>query len=286
MPRTSHTGVVTDVTLYVTDLDGTLLRSDRTVSEFSARIIRRLIDEGALITCATARSWVTAGRMLGDLRFRVPMILYNGTFTYDAERDLLLDEHVLPDAAVESIVESCREAGMPPLLHWMDGTREQVSWVSGDSSDAMDRFWADRPSDPRNSPRDEWAQLPTHAVFNIAAIGAPDVMLSLATRIRARVGEACEINVQQDTYHPQDAWMDIVPARVSKAAAIENLARSLGANRLVVFGDNLNDLPMFAIADESYAVSNAVAAVREAATGAIGSNDEDGVARWLEGNAR
>lgn len=55
----------------------------------------------------------------------------------------------------------------------------------------------------------------------------------------------------------------------------------LGAERLVVFGDNHNDLPMFEVADESYAVSNAVPAVLEAATGVIGSNDEDAVACWI-----
>jgi Cof subfamily protein (haloacid dehalogenase superfamily) len=278
--------VVPDVTLYVTDLDGTLLGSDRAVSAFSSRVIQGLIDEGVLITCATARSWVTAGRMLGDLRFRVPVILYNGTFTYDAQHDLLLDEHALPEPVVQLIIEACHENRMSPLLYWMDGTRERVSWVSSDSNETMDRFWADRPSDPRNSPRDTWARLPTRGVFNMAVIGAPVAMHSLAAEIRERVGDSCEVNVQGDTYHPQDAWLDIVPANVSKAAAVKKLASLLGANRLVVFGDNLNDLPMFAIADESYAVANAMAAVRDAATGVIGSNDEDGVARWLEGNAR
>jgi len=57
--------------------------------------------------------------------------------------------------------------------------------------------------------------------------------------------------------------------------------KQLGANRLVVFGDNNNDLPMFRIADESYAVSNAIPAVLAAATGVIGSNDDDAVARWV-----
>jgi Cof subfamily protein (haloacid dehalogenase superfamily) len=275
---------VPDATLYVTDLDGTLLRGDRTVSEFTATTLTRLMDDGALITCATARSWVTAGRMLGDLRFRVPVILYNGTFTYDSLSDELLNQHLLPERTVQLIIECCREKREPPLLYWMDGTREQVSWVSGDSNEVMDRFWADRPSDPRNSPRDSWAELPTRGVFNMAVIGEPDAMRALAAEVRARVGDSCEVNVQKDTYHPQDAWMDIVPANVSKATAIEDLASSLGATRLVVFGDNLNDLPMFAIADESYAVANATAAVRDAATGIIGSNEEDGVARWLMHN--
>jgi hydroxymethylpyrimidine pyrophosphatase-like HAD family hydrolase len=62
--------------------------------------------------------------------------------------------------------------------------------------------------------------------------------------------------------------------------------KQFGADRLVVFGDNNNDLPMFRIADESYAVSNAIPAVLAAATGVIGSHDNDVVARWITDDFR
>ena len=51
---------------------------------------------------------------------------------------------------------------------------------------------------------------------------------------------------------------------------------------MVCFGDNANDLPMFAIADESYAVANATEAALLAAAGVVGSNHDDGVARHLQ----
>jgi len=54
--------------------------------------------------------------------------------------------------------------------------------------------------------------------------------------------------------------------------------------KVVVFGDGKNDIDMFEIADEGYAVSNAHETLKEKATGIIGSNDEDGVAKWLEQN--
>ena len=50
---------------------------------------------------------------------------------------------------------------------------------------------------------------------------------------------------------------------------------------VVAFGDGKNDLEMFAFADEAYAMANAVEELKAIATGVIGSNDEDGVARWL-----
>ena len=50
--------------------------------------------------------------------------------------------------------------------------------------------------------------------------------------------------------------------------------------------NSINDLPMFRISDECYAVGNAVEELKHAATGVIGDNDSDSVARWLEENYR
>ena len=72
-----------------------------------------------------------------------------------------------------------------------------------------------------------------------------------------------------------------MPAAASKSNAIRQLKALLGCDRLVVFGDGKNDIDMFELADESYAVSNAVPELKAIATGVITSNDEDGVARWL-----
>ena len=87
--------------------------------------------------------------------------------------------------------------------------------------------------------------------------------------------------LSEDSIIPGLDWLEFHHEEGTKAKAIERVMKQLGANRLVVFGDNNNDLPMFRIADESYAVSNAIPAVLAAATGVIGSNDSDAVARWV-----
>ena len=75
-----------------------------------------------------------------------------------------------------------------------------------------------------------------------------------------------------------------MPKNASKARAVRQLQELLGCGRLVVFGDGVNDLDMFEIADEAYAVENAVPELKAAATGIIGSNNDDGVAKWLSEN--
>ena len=75
-----------------------------------------------------------------------------------------------------------------------------------------------------------------------------------------------------------------MPEAATKSNAVIQLKELLGCDKLIVFGDGKNDLDMFEIADECYAVSNAVEALKERATAVIGSNDEDGVAKWLVQN--
>ena len=74
----------------------------------------------------------------------------------------------------------------------------------------------------------------------------------------------------------------ILPAKATKATAAIELKQLLGCDKLVVFGDGLNDMSMFAVADESYAMANAVHELKKIASAVIDSNNNDGVARWLE----
>lgn len=65
-------------TLYVTDLDGTLLTSQKNVSEYSEKTINALIENGMLFTYATARSLSSASKVVGGIHFQTPIVAYNG----------------------------------------------------------------------------------------------------------------------------------------------------------------------------------------------------------------
>ena len=79
-------------------------------------------------------------------------------------------------------------------------------------------------------------------------------------------------------------WLEVLPKRAGKAAAAIKLKEMLGCDKLVCFGDDVNDIALFAAADECYAVGNAADALKEKATAVIGRNTEDSVAHWLEHN--
>ena len=111
-------------TLYLTDLDGTLLGADSRLSARSARALRRFYDEGIAVTVATGRSW-TALDVLAGAPLRAPMVLLGGARVFDASRGTILREHVLPRDCLCAALEILRGAGLCPLLYTQDARDEQ-----------------------------------------------------------------------------------------------------------------------------------------------------------------
>ena len=123
------------------------------------------------------------------------------------------------------------------------------------------------------------------------AVFAPDRLAGagfrrtiLAVTYGADAGEIDAMRRQcifhRDIYSGEQ-WLEIQPCGATKAQAIVALKNLLDCDRVVCFGDGKNDISMFEIADACYAMENADPALKAIATDVIGSNEQDGVARWL-----
>lgn len=268
-------------TLYVTDLDRTLLRSDSTVGAQSARLLNSAIEAGAPITYATARSFLSSRKATAELRLRLPVITYGGTITAHPDSGQPLDLRLLRETAVDSVLRLCRSApSVEPILHTFERARDWIRWLPTRETAGVAAFLAARHDDPRLRPITATDPLDPTTVFYIALLAHATTLTTLRSKLRPHLdGVAHFLSIDPST--PGLDWLELHNIEGTKAEAIRWIMTSLGTERLVVFGDNHNDLPMFEIADESYAVANAVPAVREAATGVIGSNDEDAVANWI-----
>lgn len=88
--------------------------------------------------------------------------------------------------------------------------------------------------------------------------------------------------IHKKVYSEGESFCDIVLENVSKASRLKIFKEKYGFDKVIAFGDSENDLPLANVADEFYAVGNAVAAVKEKATGIIGSCYEDGVIDYIE----
>ena len=269
-------------TLYVSDLDGTLLRGDQRISERSCRIINRLVAGGMCFTAATARSLVTTRKVIEGLEGRLPLIIYNGVFVRDNETGEILDSVYLPADKARETLDWCLGHGIYPIVYsFIDGA-ERSSYVPGLCGGGAEAHIRSRGEhDPRTRATDA-AGLYDGEIFYITMIG--DRGLEEAFRHFSR-DPALNSLYQTDIYSG-DQWLELLSAEATKAKAIKRVMRLTGCDRLVCFGDAVNDIPMFEEADECYAVANADPRLREIATAVIGSNDEDAVALWLEKHAQ
>jgi Cof subfamily protein (haloacid dehalogenase superfamily) len=262
-------------TLYVSDLDGTLLRSDIATSEYTNATINRLVENGMLFSYATARSHVTASKVTRGLNAKFPLIVYNGAFIIDNATGKILLSNYFGDNG-KSLLDDLISHGIFPIVYaYIDGT-EKFSYVEDMCSRGMKAFLSTRQGDPRRNPVKNPEDLYKGNIFYITCIDEADILAPFNRRY-----SSIYHTVYQCDIYSGEQWLEFMPPNASKANAIRRLMALLECDRLVVFGDGKNDIDMFNLADESYAVKNAVEELKAIATGIIGSNDEDAVAKWL-----
>lgn len=270
-------------TLYVTDLDGTLLDTESRVSERSAHIISDLVYDGAMITVATARTPATVEELLRDTHTELPAIVLTGAAMWDRDRrryryPLFLDEG---DAA--AVLDEFRRADVHPFIYTLRSDGVLHVYHNGPMVKPAEEFMRERSNlelkkfhidDPTV---EKAAAVPSTVLY--FAMGKAERVYPLAERLRGRVN--CAVYAYLDIFNPDVAVIEVFGANVSKASAIKQLAKRIGAKRIMVFGDSTNDLPMMEIADVGIAVENAIAEVKRAADLVIGRNTSDAVARFI-----
>ncbi len=270
-------------TLYVTDLDGTLLNQKDRINPKSIAIINELVDKGMMFTYATARSLVSASVVTAGLSTNIPVIAYNGAFIFQPETGEILSREDFSSAERAYAIEVIRANNILPLVYsFVDGV-EKVSWLSGRENEGIRRYLSLRKGDRRLRPVKDDEELYQGEIFYFTCIGEKSELQPVYDILSKDERYRCTI--QQELYRPE-YFCEIMPVNATKAHAIQKLKKIWDCGRVISFGDAVNDIPMFEISDECYAVENAVEELKAAATGIIDSNENDGVANWLKEHYR
>ena len=115
-------------------------------------------------------------------------------------------------------------------------------------------------------------------IINFVAFDNYDKIRDIAEKIKSI--EGVTVNYYKDVY--EDCYfLEAYSSEASKANGIKYLSKYINYSKVICFGDNLNDIPMFELADEAYATANAAEEIKKIATDVIGSCEEDGVAEFL-----
>ena len=265
-------------TLYVSDLDGTLLRSNEMTSEYTNHVINSLTEKGMLFSYATARSLITAKKVANGINVRIPLIIYNGAFVVDNITEEIMIANYFDDSVREVLDELFANKIYPIVYGYIEG-KEKFSFVPELCTAGMKKFIDSRHGDIRTNAVKRAEDLKAGDIFYITCIDEPEKLRPLYDKYQDKFH--C---VYQTEIYTHEQWLEIMPLAASKSNAIKQLQALLKCEKLVVFGDGKNDIDMFELADESYAVQNAHVDLKKYASAVIPSNDDDGVARWLAQN--
>jgi Cof subfamily protein (haloacid dehalogenase superfamily) len=270
--------------IHISDLDGTLLRNDATLSPFARETLTRLLGEGLLFTVASARSQVSIRQILGELPLTLPVIEYNGAFLSDLRTGEHLMIRELPGEIVEEVHALGSERGLVPIVSSTDGRKDRLS-CQGVTNAGLDWYVAERIhfQDERFRSVPDVRPCLGERVMMLTYIDRREALDPLAEAIRARWDSAVMFDFYENRYSPGWHWLTVQDGRASKGEGLRALAEREGFSLedTVVFGDALNDLPMLEVAGRSVAVANAVDEVRAAADEVIGTNEEDSVVKWI-----
>jgi Cof subfamily protein (haloacid dehalogenase superfamily) len=266
------------IRMVATDLDGTLLRSDGTVSDRSRAALRSAADTGLLVVFVTGRPPRWLDVLVEETGYAGVAVGANGAVLYDVTTEQLVSAHLLDTALLVELGSAIRSE-FPEVqfaVEYGGGFGAEPGYVHD--------WEINPPYDRRGVPIAEprvgsLAEIATEAAVKLLAKdhnADADAFLAAATVI---VGDRATI-----THSSSFGLLEISAPGVTKATGLAELAESHGIapHEVLAVGDMPNDIPMLQWAGRSYAVANAHPAVVEVADEVIGTNDEDSVAQLIE----
>lgn len=255
--------------LIATDLDGTTVRTDYTVSERTVQAFARVERAGAMLVMVTGRPPRWIHPVADAVGHRGVAICANGALVYDLHTEQVIGAHLMTSEALRSAIEVLAKAlpGLGFAVEYEDGIRYAHDYeLSGWDSERSEH-----------------------------SVGLEELMSRPAAKLLARhpeldsdelLAEAAELvgDVVLPTHSNGRRLIEMSAFGVSKATTLARLCDEHGidAAEVAAFGDMPNDLPMLMWAGRSYAVANAHPEVLAAVDVTVAANDDDGVARTIE----
>lgn len=270
--------------LFISDLDGTLLQDDASISPQAHRQLSEWLEAGLQFTVATARSLVSVKQILGDLPLRLPVVCANGAYISDFQTGAHRDVQGITKPRDQDILDLVRAQGFQPFISSHYQGKDSV-YMSRIDNEAMEWYQDDRQraGDERLHLVEDLQEVMHEKIICINVLEHIEPLKRLEAALRKRFGELLHIYFYENWYSPEWFWLSIYDESATKGGAIRVLLREMGltSENLTVFGDNLNDVSMFQLAENAIAMENAKPELKALATEVIGTNQADSVVAYL-----
>ncbi len=267
--------------LVAIDIDGTLLRSDRTLSPRNRAAIARVRADGVRVVLVTGRRHPSARRVADELGDGVPLVVHNGALVVEAGR-IIRCRPLAREVAARAIDEG-RACGLEPILHC--GTRGE-GWLLIDAAarpEGLVGYYLERAEGEVRRVFDVRDALALEEPIQVMFGGPCAELEPLAARLAERLGR--EARVERTVYPATGfALVDVLDPGVGKAEALAFLQARWGiaAAETLAIGDNWNDRSMLEAAGRGLLMGNAPVELLALGLPVLPTNDEDGVAHAIE----
>jgi len=256
------------------DIDGTLIKSDHTISEANARIIRRLKDKNILVVLVSARPLSAMLSIVNETGLRdSPVASLNGAHI-TAGGELLFDSII--DAATIATVHENLQKYNATIIYY-----EQVQWFSErkDLHTDYEQKITDVPIiiQPFSSTLQYWQHQNT-GPNKIHVIGKAELVREIQNHLKLHFINHLSIATSKPSY------LEVMNKEASKLNAVKMLIDQYNIKReeTIAIGDNFNDKEMIEFAGIGIAMGNAPLEVKAAANYVTDTNNHDGVCKALE----
>jgi Cof subfamily protein (haloacid dehalogenase superfamily) len=261
---------MTRIALIVSDVDGTLLTKDKTLTDGAKDAVRRLHEAGIGFTITSSRPTIGMRFLIEPLAITLPVGAFNGSSIVAPDLKPI-EQHLIPTSAVTRSIELLNEFGVD-------------IWLFTDDK------WLTRNGDGEYVPNEKRA---IRADPTVIADFSP--YLATACKIVGSSADPallqrCELAMQQalgaqaTAVRSQSYYLDVTPPGCDKGTFVQTMAKRLGisTDQVATIGDMQNDLAMFRKSGQSFAMGNATDDVKRQATHVTASNEDEGFAAAIE----
>lgn len=270
-------------TLYISDLDGTLLQPNVELSRNTIDILNQLISQGMQFSVATARSIASVKPIMKEVNLTIPVVLMNGVCIYDLCKDEYVKIETLPQDGIAMLMKTIRQHNLKGFAYVIKNGK-MSTYYEDLNSQALKNFCQERVDryQKKFTQIDDFTTLSSEPLIYFSLLDTKQNLESIYTTMKEI--EALNCVFYKDNYSPDLWYLEIYSKTASKYHAVQFLREHYHYDRVVCFGDNRNDLPLFEASDYKVAVGNAVIELQEKADQIIGYHYDDGVALWLKEN--
>ena len=251
-----------NISIILSDLDGTLFRSDKSISDFTKQTIRQAQAKGIKFGICTARAKVNAVKFLEGIEPDI-LITNGGGMVYYKEQKIYNCEFTVEE--IRKLIAAAFEVFGKDIVISADN---EHALYSNSREELGDKFWT----------------------FNDFSDFRENCMkMCIESLDKEKVEKvASVIGLENVDYLPFSdiPWYKLSKKAATKEKAIEALCHHLKiiSSQIAAFGDDFNDIGMLTLCGKGVAMENAIEEVKKAAGEVCASNENDGVAKWIEEN--